>query len=117
MSMILFVLHDAEKLRDVLDAWEEAGISGATVLFSTGIGRIRESQALRDDMPMLPSLQDFYPIPENLGRTLFTITDDESLVSKIVEATERVVGDLNEPDRGILTVLPTNGIFGLRKPV
>jgi nitrogen regulatory protein P-II 1 len=116
MSMILFVLHDAEKLQAVLDAWEETGISGATVLLSTGIGRIRESQALRDDLPIMPSLEDFYPMPENLGRTIFTITDDERLVLKIVEATERVVGDLNEPGRGILTVLPTNGIYGLRKP-
>jgi nitrogen regulatory protein PII len=115
MSMILFVLHDAEKLRAVLDAWEETGISGATVLFSTGIGRIRESQALRDDLPIMPSLEDFYPSPESLGRTIFTITDDESLVEKIIHATEKVVGDLNEPKRGILAVLPTSHIYGMRK--
>jgi len=115
MSMILFVLHDAEKLKAVLDAWEEAGIEGATVLFNTGIGRLRESQALRDDLPILPSVEDFLPIPEPLGRTLFTLTNDESLIPKIVAATERVVGDLNEPDRGILAILPTTGIYGLRK--
>jgi nitrogen regulatory protein PII len=116
MSMILLVLHDAEKLQAVLNAWEEAGISGATVLFSTGIGRLRESQALRDDLPIMPSLEDFYPSAENLGRTIFTITDDDSLVEKILHATESVVGDLIEPNRGILTVIPTHGIFGLRKP-
>jgi hypothetical protein len=115
MSIILFVLHDSEKLQAVLDAWEETGISGATVFLSTGIGRIRESQALRDDLPIMPSLEDFYPAPESLGRTLFTITDDESLVEKIIRATESVVGDLNEPKRGILTVIPTSGIYGLRK--
>jgi nitrogen regulatory protein PII len=116
MSMILFVLHDAEKLQEVLDAWEETGISGATILVSTGIGRIRENQALREDLPIMPSLEDFFPNPENLGRMLLTITDDESLVEKIIHATESVVGDLNEPKRGILTVLPTSGIYGLRKP-
>ena len=113
--MILFVLHDAEKLQQVLDAWEETGISGATILFSTGIGRIRESLALRDDLPIMPSLEDFYPSPESLGRTIFTITDDESLVEKIIHATESVVGDLNEPKRGILAVLPTLRIYGMRK--
>jgi hypothetical protein len=109
MSMILFVLHDGEKLQEVLNAWEETGISGATVLFSTGIGRIRESQALREDLPIMPSLEDFYPSPESLGRTIFTITDDES------RATESVVGDLHEPKRGILAVLPTSAIHGMRK--
>jgi nitrogen regulatory protein PII len=116
MSIILFVLHDGEKLQEVLNAWEETGISGATILFSTGIGHIREAQALREDMPVMPSLEDFYPTPENLGRTIFTITDDEGLVEKVVKATEKVVGDLNEPKRGILVVLPTSSIYGLRKP-
>jgi nitrogen regulatory protein PII len=115
MSMILFVLHDSEKLQEVLNAWEETGISGATVLFSVGIGRLRQTQALRDDLPMMPSLDDFYPSPENFGRTLFTIIDDDRLIEKIVQATERVVGDLREPNRGILTVLPTSQIYGLRK--
>jgi nitrogen regulatory protein P-II 1 len=115
MSMILFVLHDAEKLPEVLEAWEATGIGGATVLSSTGLGRLRQKQALRDDLPMMPSLDDFYPIPENLGRTIFTIIDDDRLIEKIIQATERVVGDLNEPDRGILTVLPTSRIYGLRK--
>ena len=71
MSMILFVLHDSEKLREVLDAWEEAGISGATVLFNTGIGRIHENQALRDDLPMLPTLEDFLPDPRASGSDTF----------------------------------------------
>ena len=116
MSIVLFVLHDAEKLQDVLNAWEEAGISGATVLFSSGIGRIRETQALRDDMPILPSLEDFYPLPDHLGRTIFTILDDDSIIPALVSATERVVGDLREPHRGILAVLPVTQVYGLRKP-
>ncbi len=115
MSMILFVLHDAEKLQEVLNAWEETGITGATVFLSTGIGRIRDSEALREDLPIMPSLDDFYPSPENVGRTIFTITDDESLVEKIIHATESVVGDLHEPKRGILAVLPTSAIHGMRK--
>lgn len=115
MSMILFVLHDAEKLQEVLNAWEETGITGATVFLSTGIGRIRDSEALREDLPIMPSLDDFYPSPENVGRTIFTITEDESLVEKIIRATESVVGDLHEPKRGILAVLPTSAIHGMRK--
>ena len=115
MSIILFVLQDGEKIQAILDAWEEAGISGATVLYSTGIGRIRESQALREDIPIMPSLEDFYPSPSKLGHTLFTITDDESLVEKVIRATESVVGDLNEPNQGILVVMPTSQIYGMKK--
>jgi nitrogen regulatory protein PII len=115
MSMILFVLHDPEKLNDLLSAWEEAGVSGVTVLFSTGLGRIRQNQGLRDDLPLMPTLEDFFPKVERLGRTLFTIVDDETIIDKVVAATERVVGDLTQPDRGLLIVLPTSRIHGLRK--
>jgi nitrogen regulatory protein PII len=115
MSLILFVLHDPEKLRELLDAWKAAGVSGATVLFSTGLGRLHRSSALSDDLPLMPSLEDFLPKVDRLSRTIFTLVDDQAVVDQVVAATERVVGDLNLPDRGLLMVLPVTKVFGLRK--
>jgi nitrogen regulatory protein PII len=113
VKLILFVLNDPEKIQDVLSAWKEVGVSGATVLFSTGMGRIHLSGALRDDLPLMPSLSDFYIHDEKLSRTIFTVLDDESLVEKIIRATEKVVGDLDNPDTGILMVLPVESVHGL----
>ncbi len=115
MSMVLFVLHDPEKLQEVLAAWEDCGISGATVLYSTGLGRIRDNEGLRDDIPLIPSVSDFFSHPEHHGRTIFTILDDDSIIPGLIAATEQVVGDLSEPNRGILAVLPVSQIKGLRK--
>jgi nitrogen regulatory protein P-II 1 len=115
MNLILFVLHDPEKLVPLLNAWTEAGVSGATVLFSTGLGRIHQSTKLRDDLPLMPSLEDFLPHPERLSRTIFSMVDDEGVIEKVVAATEEIVGDLGEPDRGLLMVLPVGKVYGLRK--
>ncbi len=115
MSMVLLVLHDAAKLGDVLAAWEERGISGATILYNTGIGRIRMSAALRDDIPLIPSLSDFFIQPENYGFTLFTLLENDDLIEGLVEATEKVVGDLELDGNGILAVLPVSQVRGLRK--
>ncbi len=115
MKLILFILHDPEKLRNLLEAWKAAGASGATVLFSTGMGRIQQSAALRDDLPLMPSWEDFLPKVERLSRTVFTMIDDEAVVEKVIAATERVVGSLDEPDRGLLMVLPVAEVHGLRK--
>ena len=112
MKMILFVLNDPAKMQDLLDAWKEAGVTGATVLFSTGMGRLHQSADLRDDLPLMPSLSDFYNRDEKLSRTIFTILRDE-LVGQIISATEKIVGDLNKPGNGILIVLPTDGVHGL----
>ncbi len=119
MYMILFVLNDPDRLEDVLTAWEQASVTGITVLPSTGLGRIRQKEGLRDDLPLIPGLEDFYHHQSDISHTLFTIIDDEEQIWKVVEATEALVGDLSEPGNGILVVLPTVSVHGLikyRKP-
>jgi hypothetical protein len=112
MKMILFVLNDPAKLLDLLNAWREAGASGATVFFSTGMGRLHQSASLRDDLPLMPSLSDFYEQNEELSRTIFTIIKDD-LVENIIGVTGQIVGDLSLPGTGILTVLPVDSVHGL----
>ncbi|MGQ9832663.1 MAG: hypothetical protein ACUVRJ_02515 [Candidatus Villigracilaceae bacterium] len=114
-SFILFVLHDSEKLNDLLAAWKEAGIRGATVMFNTGLGRLRLNEGLRDDLPLIPSLSDFFDHPELHGRTVFTVVDDDALINRLVEVTQQIVGDLNQPDTGLLIVLPVSRVYGLDK--
>jgi len=115
MYMILLVLSDPDRLEDLLIAWEENGVQGATVLFSTGLGRIRELEGWRDDMPLIPSLSDFYELPENMNRTIFTIVKDEAQVDAVVDATKTVIGDLDESKTGLLLVLPVVRAYGMNK--
>jgi hypothetical protein len=115
MYLILMVLNDPDQLEDLLIAWEENGVQGATVLFSTGLGRIRQMEAWRDDMPLIPSLRDFYEVPENMNRTIFTIVKDEAQVDAVVAATKTVVGDLDESKTGLLLVLPVGRAYGVNK--
>jgi len=107
MKLILFVLQDARKLLDLLNAWKEAGASGATVLFSTGMGRLHLTAPLLDDLPLMPSISDFYVHDEEMSRTIFTIVHDE-MVEKIISVTGQIVGDLNKPGTGILVSDRTN---------
>jgi nitrogen regulatory protein PII len=115
MKMILFVLHDIKKLQDLLDAWQAAGVSGATVLASTGIGRIHQASVLRDDLPVMPSLSDFFEQKDNLSRTIFSVVKDDATIKKVHAATRRVVGDLSRPDSGLFVVLPVEQADGLEK--
>lgn len=116
-SMVWFVLHDAGLLSDVLHAWKESGVLGITILPSTGLRRLEESNALRDDIPLIPSLEDLLNDEETLNRTLFSIVESDEMVDKLVKATEAVVGDLDNPNTGILCVYPLSQVYGLnRKP-
>ena len=50
-QMVLLVLDDVNYCTPVLDAWEKAGVSGITILDSTGLGRVRAASSYRDDFP------------------------------------------------------------------
>jgi hypothetical protein len=113
MFLILFVLHDTEKLDSVLDAWEKAGASGVTVLPSIGFARYKEKRALQEDFPLIPGLENIIESVQNQNRTLFTIVLTEGIKDEIISTTTKIIGDLNRPNTGILVVLPVSQAFGL----
>ncbi|MCL4268690.1 MAG: hypothetical protein KJZ72_04065 [Anaerolineales bacterium] len=113
MYLVTFVLHDPDLLEELLALWEKAGVDGATVLFSSGMGRMRQKQAIRDDIPLIPSLDDFYEAPQTLNRTIFTVANDDAMVDRILAVTEKLVGDLKNPDTGVMIVTPVVRAYGL----
>jgi nitrogen regulatory protein PII len=113
MYMILFVLHDPFRLQEVLNLWNETGVSGITILPSSGLKRLKESNIFRDDIPLIPSLENLLEQKETLNRTLFTIVPSEEMVDKVVNATQTLIGDLNLPNTGILAVIPVARVYGL----
>ncbi len=115
MYLILFVLHDPSKMEELLSGWEEEGIERATVLSSTGLGRLRQFKGWRDDLPLIPSLEDFYKAEDHFNRTIFTVVRDLDSAHRLLQVANRVVGDLSQPNTGILLVLPLVEAFGLDK--
>ena len=115
MYLVLFVLHDPDYLEELLAAWEGLGVSGVTVLYSTGLGRLRQRKGMRDDLPLMPSLQDFYEAPEDLSRTLFTTVPEHDMVDALLAATRNIIGSLDDPNTGLLLVMPVAEAYGLNK--
>jgi nitrogen regulatory protein P-II 1 len=113
MYMIYFVLHDPNRLKDILESWEKAGVGGITILLSTGLKRLKANDVLREDLPLIPSLEDLIQQEERTNRTLFTIVKDDEMVEKVVQATQSITGDLNNPNTGILIVVPVIKAYGL----
>ena len=111
--ILVCVLNNLEQCPDILDAWEAAGAPGVTILESTGLGRVRS--AVRDDLPLLPSLHDFFASQELHHRTLFTVIEDEATLEQVIAATERIAGDFSRHHTGLLFVVPVSRVLGLEK--
>ena len=113
--MVFFVLHDLSKMEELLFAWDEAGVSGITIMFSTGLARYRNGSGLRDDLPLIPSMDDLLERAQNANRTILTIVHGDEMVDKVIAATESVVGDLDLPETGILAAVPIARVRGLHR--
>lgn len=99
MYMILFVLDDPDYLSRILDAWANNGISGATIIESTGLNR-RLSH-----IPMRYSYGET-PLDERGNLSIFVIVQDENKVRDCLNEIEKIVGDLDEPNTGVFTAWP-----------
>ena len=101
--LIVFVLDNPDRCQEVLDASEDVGARGITILESTGIGRVRKV-GIRDDIPLMPSLSDLFKSAETHNRTLFSVVDDLDLAHDLVRAAQSVVDDLKKPNSGLLFI-------------
>jgi hypothetical protein len=113
--LVILVIDDINKAPYVMDAWEEAGVGGITILESTGVARLHSKTGYRDDTPLLPSLRSLLNSREEHHRTIFSIVDGEEKVSELIAATQSVVGQLHEPDTGILFAIPLSHVVGFAR--
>lgn len=110
MHVVFFVLEREEYLEEILEAFLEKGIPGATVLQSTGMGKI-----MAEHCPIFIRLRSI--ITENNlvnNHTIFVVVEDE-LVVRVLELIEEVVGDLEQPGTGVFFSLPVARAKGFGK--
>ena len=112
--MVVLVVNDVDDCPEIMDAWEAAGVLGITIFSSTGLGHVRKA-GLRDDFPIMPSLQDILDSEEVHHRTLMSVVDSQELVDKLVAIAQDILGDLDEPHTGFLFVLPVLQAYGMGK--
>ncbi|MFN2205362.1 MAG: hypothetical protein ACK2UT_05555 [Candidatus Promineifilaceae bacterium] len=111
--LVIFVVDEVEHCPQLFDAWEAIGVTGVTILESTGLGRIRRAAGYRDDLPLMPSIRSLLQTQEEHHRTLMVLIKDEETIDRLITVTEDVVGNLNEPHRGVLMVLPVLRVVGI----
>ena len=111
--LVIFVVDEVEHCPALFDAWEEIGVTGVTILESIGLGRVRRAAGYRDDLPLMPSIRSLLQTQEEHHRTLMVLIKEEATIDKLIAATENVIGDLNEPNKGVLMVRPVLRVVGI----
>jgi nitrogen regulatory protein PII len=108
MKLIVFVLNKEELLEDVLEAFVEAGVTGATILDSEGMGRF-----LTYEVPLFADFREFMKGNKPYNKTIFSVVEKEQKIKKLQELLEKICGSLSEPGTGILFTVPVDYARGL----
>lgn len=111
--LVVLIIDDPENCLAILEAWENLGVYGVTILESTGLGRIRNS-GLLDNVPLLPTLRDIMGPREIQHRTLLSVVDTQEKVDEMVQSVQEVIGKFEEPNTGFMFVVPVAQVYGLR---
>ncbi|MGV8027364.1 MAG: hypothetical protein AB2L18_12485 [Anaerolineaceae bacterium] len=112
MFMIMFVLDDSDLLEEVLGSWSELGVTGATIVETSGLQRLR-----RKHIPMRFNYGGISAIEEVGNITLFAIVKNEQMVEECLKAAEKVVGDLDSPNTGVFSAWPLTMTKGIHQHV
>jgi nitrogen regulatory protein P-II 1 len=110
MKLVVFVLNREELLEEVLEAFVEAQVPGATVLDSEGMGRL-----LTYEVPLFAGFKEFMKGNKPYNKTIFSVVDRDQKVRELEGLLEAVCGDLSLPGTGILFTLPVDYARGLRR--
>lgn len=110
MLLLILVLDDVSRLKELLVAWERVGVRGVTILESTGLARTLERRRPQAAYAGFSQLFGGGRIGHN---TLFAVIEDMGTAEAVAAVTEQTLGDLNQPDTGILFVLPVLRAWGI----
>ena len=63
----------------------------------------------------MPSLQDMLYGETSHHHTLFSVVDSQEQVNALIKTTQTIIGDLSQPNTGLLFVVPVLQVVGLPK--
>ncbi len=109
MRLLIAIISDPAKVFYILDEFYQEGIKGSTVIDSMGMAHIMAHH--------VPFFSRFADVGEDKAqnKTIFVVVQSDEDLIKVVAAIERIVGDLEEPDTGVVMTVPIDYCKGVKK--
>ena len=107
MKLLVLVLNKEELLDDILEAFVEVGITGATILDSVGMGH-----KLAYEIPIFAGLRKSIKTSD-YSKTIFSVVQDDETLEEAVKIIGEII-DFNETGTGLLFTVPLLMVKGLK---
>ncbi|MCB9450956.1 MAG: hypothetical protein H6672_05920 [Anaerolineaceae bacterium] len=111
-KLVVLISRDREKGVDIAEAWQKrCGATGVTIIDSYGLGSLEEQRQSKE-LPMFISMASVLHQVRATNQMLFSAVEDH-LVDSMIEVAQEMMGSLDNPDTGILFVVPIDRVVGL----
>jgi hypothetical protein len=104
MHLLVCVIKDESLLFEILTGWIDAGITGGTVVESTGA-----LELLSDHVPIFAGFRSLVSGGSAYSKTLFTVIKDPAVLEAAIGWLKQVCHNAG-PDQGIYFVAPLLGM-------
>lgn len=113
-KLVILITSRLDDCHAVGEAWQQAGAPGVTLIESYGMRRMQEKSKSLEVLPgMLSLLEILRENDEIKSMTMLSVVEAPQ-VDALIAATERILGDLNAPNAGILVVIDVERSVGVR---
>lgn len=109
VELLVAIIENSEDINPILDSFFEEDIPGATVIDSRGMGHM-----IADHTSIFSRFTDLTggEGTSKHNNVLFTVIEEEEKLNRAKEIIKSIVGDLDEPDTGLIFTLPVSSIEG-----
>lgn len=107
MQVLVIVLNKTERLDDILEAFVDIGIEGATIFDSMGMGRL-----LSGEVPLFAGLREMINGGRAYSKTIFAVIADETKLMLAINRISEIMDGFSKPDTGLLFTLPVGLVRG-----
>ena len=114
MKLLIFILNKTEVLDRLLKELADEHLTGATVLNSLGMATQLANSNDETFSSIFGSLRNMLKDAKKDNKTIMMVTKEEN-VARIEAVIDRVVGDIDLPNTGILFTVPVDYLRGFKK--
>ena len=108
-QLLVCIINDPGKIDDILQAFLELGITGATIIDTYGMGK-----TVVQDIPIFAGFRSMLSGTSKFNKMLLSVIKEPEKIDSAIKAIETLCGDLDNPATGIAFTIPVTSVKGLR---
>jgi hypothetical protein len=116
-KLVILITPLVEDGHSIGEAWQKAGATGVTFVESYGLRRLQEAAGSSEILPGMVSLFEMLRQRDENNLILFSVVADDAMVDLLVTAAEAIIGDIDQPDNGIVFTLNVERAKGITRRV